>query len=229
MKPTPAIECGLGDLAGRYLGALLDARRRDASDLIMAAVESGEYGVRRLYLEVFEPVLYEVGRLWERNQVSIAQEHFISATTQLLMSRLYPQIFAAERRGSTLVATCAGPELHEIGLRMVADFFELEGWDTYYLGANLPVDAVIDAVRQRDAELLALSATMPGHRAHIGEVIDGIRRIPGLSELRIIVGGGAFRREAEAWRVVGADGVADNAQAAVDLAGELCRSRGPRP
>ena len=42
-----------------------------------------------------------------------------------------------------MVATCIGGELHEIGIRMVADFFEMEGWDTYYLGANTPADAVV--------------------------------------------------------------------------------------
>ncbi|MEZ4381489.1 MAG: cobalamin-dependent protein [Nannocystaceae bacterium] len=211
-------------LAERYLRVLLEARRREATDLILGAVQRGETDVRRVYLEVFEPVLREVGRLWLANQISIAQEHFISATTQLVMSRLYPHIFTTQRRGLQMVAACAGPELHEIGLRMVADFFELEGWDTYYLGANLPADAIVAAVAERKADLLAISATMPRHIPFVREVIHSLRTDEAMRSTTVLVGGGAFAREAQ-WRAVGADGCARSAADAVALAEELCAGK----
>lgn len=216
---------GVGALAERYLQVLLEARRREATELIMSAVESGQLGVRQLYLEVFEPVLREVGRLWQNNQISIAQEHFISATTQLVMSRLYPRIFTTQRRDLRMVAACAGQELHEIGLRMVADFFELEGWDTYYLGANLPIGAVLDAVRERRADLLALSATMPRHISYVREVIQGVRTDAALRATTVLVGGAAFSGPNERWRALGADGCARDAAGAVALAMRLCADK----
>ncbi|MDZ7776615.1 MAG: hypothetical protein U5L09_13885 [Bacteroidales bacterium] len=54
------------------------------------------------------------------------------------MSQLYPYIFNSQRVGKSMVAATVGGELHEMGIRMVADFFEMEGWDTWYLGANAP-------------------------------------------------------------------------------------------
>ena len=63
----------------------------------------------------------------------MAQEHYCTAATQLIMSQLYPYIFTTGKNGRVLVGTCVSGDLHEIGVRMVSDFFEMEGWDTFYL------------------------------------------------------------------------------------------------
>ena len=200
---------------------LLRARRGEATELIIGAVETGEFSVQEVYLGVFDPVLREVGKLWQDNQLSIAQEHFISATTQLIMSRLYPKIFSSTPHGRRMIAACAGPELHEIGLRMVADFFELGGWDTYYIGANLPLDAVLTAVTKRAAALLALSATMPSHLSYVHRLIQGLRADEALRSTTVLVGGAAFCMDPDLWRSIGADGFSADAGSAVALAEQL--------
>ena len=65
--------------------------------------------------------LREVGRLWQMNRLSVAQEHYVTAATQLIMSQLYPLVFRTARRDRRIVAACVGGELHELGVRMVAD------------------------------------------------------------------------------------------------------------
>jgi MerR family transcriptional regulator, light-induced transcriptional regulator len=127
----------LSGLARDYLGALLRGDRREAGRLVLDAVESGT-SVKDIYLHVFQECQREVGRLWQMNRLSVAEEHYCTAATQLVMSQLYPRVFAGERNGRTLVATCVAGDLHEIGVRMVSDFFEMEGWDAYYVGANAP-------------------------------------------------------------------------------------------
>ncbi|HEY5309978.1 MAG TPA: cobalamin B12-binding domain-containing protein, partial [Casimicrobiaceae bacterium] len=49
-------------------------------------------------------------------------------------------------------------DLHELGARMVADFFEMEGWDSYYTGANTPTGGVVQAIVERRPDVLAISA-----------------------------------------------------------------------
>ena len=105
--------------------------------MILQAVEQGS-PVKDIYQRVFQPTQHEIGRLWQTNQISVAQEHYCTAATQLAMAQLYPYTFSAERSGRRLVAACVSGELHEIGARIVADLFEMAGWDTYYLGANTP-------------------------------------------------------------------------------------------
>jgi methanogenic corrinoid protein MtbC1 len=91
------------------------------------------------------------------------------------MAQLYPYIFTTEKTGQTMVATCIGGELHELGIRMVADFLEMEGWDTYYLGANTPARAIVQTVQQRRADVLAISGTMPFHVSQIAALVAQIR------------------------------------------------------
>lgn len=116
----------LDALARRYLDALLSSDRRGASALIMDAVEKGT-SIRDIYRGVFERTQREVGRLWQMNQISVAQEHFCTAATQMIMSQLYPYIFSGTRKDRGIIVACVGGELHEMGARMVADMFELDG------------------------------------------------------------------------------------------------------
>ena len=212
---------GARALSSRFLELLLDARRAEATELILGIVEDGKISIPELYLQVFEPVLRDVGQLWQDREISIAEEHFISATTQFIMSRLYPRIFSAEPRGRWMIAACAGPEMHEIGLRMVADFFEFGGWDTYYVGANLPIEAVLKAAAERRADLLAISATMPRHVAYVREIIQRLRSDDTLRSTTVFVGGGAFCVDPDLWRRIGADGFTSDAASAVTLAEQL--------
>jgi len=207
-------------LANDYLSLMLEGQRNRASQRILDAVESGT-PVRSIYLHVFQPVQREVGRLWEMNQVSVAEEHYCTAATQLIMSQLYPRIFTTKRTGHRLVATCVGGELHEIGVRMVADFFEMDGWDTYYLGANTPKEDVIKAVEQRGADLLAISATLPTHVSEVVALIKDARSSRNGPSVKILVGGYPFNTIPNLWEEVRADGYAKDAQEAVTIGRRL--------
>ncbi|MBN1813719.1 MAG: cobalamin-dependent protein, partial [Anaerolineae bacterium] len=202
----------LDQLARAYLDSLLVGDRQEASRMILEAVERGS-AVKDVYLQVFQRTQREIGRLWQTNQISVAQEHFCTAATQLVMSQLYPYIFTGERRARRLVATCVGGELHEIGARMVADFFEMEGWDTYFLGANTPTESILHMVKEHRANILAVSATMTFHVERVRELIAAARQ----KELkaRILVGGYPFNIAPGLWRNVGADGYAPDAQEAI--------------
>ena len=212
------------ELAREYLGALLTGERHIASRKILDAVERA-VPVKDLYLHVFQPVLYEVGRLWQVNEISVAQEHYCTAATQLIMSQLYTYIFATEKTAGTLVSTCVAGDLHEIGVRMVTDFFEMDGWNTFYLGANMPSKDVVNTLVQRNAVMLCISATISSHLDAVGELIKRVRAEPGCRAIKILVGGYPFNVAPDLWQKLGADGSAPNAQEAILLANQLTAGR----
>jgi len=203
-----------------YLKAMLAGDRRGASSLILDTVAQGA-SVKDVYLQVFQPCQREIGRLWQLNQISVAQEHYCTAATQLIMSQLYPQLFAVERIGKTLVATSIAGDLHEIGVRMVVDIFELNGWDTYYLGSNTPAPAVIEAICQEKADLLAVSVTLTLYLGAVQELIQQVRADPRCAHVKILVGGYPFSLAPTLWQQMGADGCAQDACEAVELANGL--------
>ncbi len=201
-------------LARDYLTALLRGERHTAAGLILAAADSGT-PIRDLYLLVFQPVQREIGRLWQSNHISVGQEHYCTACTQFIMAQLYPRIFTAERNGLRLVAACINGDLHEIGVRMVADLFEMEGWDTFYLGANTPVSGTLQQVTERSPHVLAISATLPVHLQSVVDLIAAARAAG--NSPRILVGGAPFNSVPGLWKDVGADGHARDAAEAVAI------------
>lgn len=213
-----------GELAVLYFKSLMDGERRSANRLILDAVENG-VPVKDIYLHVFQPSQYEVGRLWQINEISVAQEHFCTAATQLIMSQLYSHIFSTERIGKSIVAATIGGDLHEIGIRMVSDFFEMEGWDTFYLGANSPAPDVIDELINRKADMLAISVTMTNYLSNARELIQSIHEHPECENVKILVGGRPFMMLDELWIEFGADGFARNAQDAVATANRLTSAK----
>lgn len=211
------------DLAQAYLDALLEGNRNQASRLIENALEKG-MNVKDIYLHVFQASQYEIGRLWHKKIVSVAQEHYCSAATERIMSQLYSRIFSTERNGYSYVGACVGGELHQIGARMVADFFEMEGWDTYYLGANTPTESILQTIRKHRADIVGLSMSVFFHRSTLADLIHAIRSSEGVPEnIRIIVGGYSFISKPGLWKEIGADGMAEDAAGALELADRLVK------
>jgi methanogenic corrinoid protein MtbC1 len=211
-----------GLLADNYLELLLTGQRQEASRLIMEAVRNGIY-IRDIYMNVFQKVQYEVGRLWQTNEITVAQEHYCTAATQLIMSQLYSYIMAEARKPFKIVATCVEGDYHEMGIRMVSDMFELEGWQTYYLGANAPIASVISSLMLNRPDILLVSATMVYHVKAVKSLIEKVRATSGFEKVKIMVGGYPFKLDPELWKKIGADGFADSALEALDVANKLVK------
>lgn len=225
--PTLIDEGPHWELAQKYLGLLLRGERHVAARLVLDSVDGG-VNPKDIYLHVFQRTQLEIGRLWQMNKISVAHEHYCTASTQFIMAQLYPRIFRTERVGRTIVATSVAGELHELGVRMVADFFEMEGWDSYYLGANTPAASVVQAVVERKAQVLGISATMTFHLRAVEELIALARKIAGAGDTKIMVGGYPFDLESGLWQQLGADLYASDAQQAVDLANQLNAGGSPQ-
>ncbi|MBM7557246.1 cobalamin B12-binding domain-containing protein [Halanaerobacter jeridensis] len=203
------------DLAVDYLDVLLTADREEAYQLIKNAIEEG-LGVKDIYLHVFEPVQKEIGRLWQLNEINVATEHYCTSVTQLIMARLYPYILNSEETGYKAVTTCVGNELHELGVRMIADLLEMEGWDTFHSGANTPKEDIIETVVEKEADVVCISVTMGNYLEEAVLLIEELRSNEKI-ETKIIVGGYPFNVQVDLWKEIGADAYAPDAEKAVKV------------
>lgn len=209
----------LFSLVREYMQSLLGGYRGAATRLVLDAAERGE-PVRELYLHVFQPALREIGRLWQMNEINVAQEHFCSAATHMAMSQLLSGAVPASPCGRTVVVACVSGELHDVGARMVADFFEMSGWDIYFCGANTPHADILHSAAERSADIVAISATMGYHVHAVQSLIEAIRLDSRCALVRAMVGGYPFGIDPTLWRTVGADGSAADADDAVTLANQ---------
>jgi len=204
----------LVDEAEQYLNHLLIGKRDQAAFLIDQLVEKG-VAVEDIYEHIFQATQYEVGVLWQKNKITVAHEHYCTAATQLIISQLYPIIFSGKKNGLKLIACTVASELHEIGIRMVSDFFEMDGWDTYYMGSNLPEEHLIDSLWEHDANLLAISVTLPVHINRVESIIRNVRDNPDFKDLKIMTGGYPFSIIPGLTEKLGADSTALNARQAI--------------
>lgn len=197
-----------------YLAAILAGDRRRAVAVVDDAVAGG-MGIRALYMDVFQPALREVGRLWERNAIGVADEHLATAITQGAMARLYDALFTAARPGELrLVAACVDTERHEVGLRMLCDLLEEEGWDTVFLGATVPLEDLVEMVRRRKPHAVALSASIAPNLPRLGATIRALRDALGDGTPLLAVGGRPFLADPGLAARMGADVTAPDAVSA---------------
>ena len=220
-QPLPEIRrpCRYEAEVDQYMDSILHRNGRRAAALIHEFVEKG-ISLNDIYVEILAESMRRVGELWHTAQITVDAEHYCTSATQMAMSQLYPLLFATERRHKTLLCACPGTELHEMGARMVADLFENDGWDSIYLGAAVPEDALLDAVASSHPDLIALSVTMPQHLMACRDVVISIRAH--YPDARIAVGGRAFESTHELWKQWPVDLYTTDARQLLAQANQLC-------
>jgi methanogenic corrinoid protein MtbC1 len=199
----------------RNFGAFLLGADYAGGLKIAESILERENGQERLYLGLIKPVMYEIGRLWEDDKISTAEEHLATSIVGRILAALYEKMpFSSTTRGKAIV-TSAPNEYHELGARLLADMLESDGWDVLFLGANTPAEALIDLTRKTQPRFVAISLTMPFSIDKVSGIISAMRAIPELSSVKILVGGAAFNKAPHLWWQIGADAWADTPQSAL--------------
>ncbi len=174
-----------------YLNSLLRADKYKAREVVEEALNK-DISLEKIYLEIFQKSLIRVGELWHSGNITVDEEHYITGMTQNIMMQLWPRIFAGEKSGLSLLACTIGNELHEMGVRILCDLMEIKGWNSIYLGAAVPVDNIISALKKHKPDLVALSVTMPFYLEQCEEAVKKINASEELKDIKIAVGGRAF-------------------------------------
>lgn len=207
-----------------YIEALLEGRREEGIRLVREAQRNGT-PVPVLYEEVLAPALAQIGSMWHRGEITISDEHYASASTQMLMSRMRDSFPEVTTNGRRAVALSVGGDLHEIGARMVAELFELDGWDMRFFGANVPTKDAIIKLEQIRPHLVAVAATTSLVLRTVDDFVRQVRSSEVLTNTHVLVGGRPFDLLPDLWREIGADGYASSPSEAVSLANRLVADR----
>ena len=146
----------------RYLGALIGGQRFVCHGIVQDLIQRN-ISLDELYLDLFQKSMYQVGALWESNQLSVSTEHLATAITESLMTLAYPLLFAQERTGNSAIVACIAHEFHQLGAKMVADFMELAGWDSYFLGGNTPTGDILSLIAEKKPTVL-VAQPCPGQQ-----------------------------------------------------------------
>lgn len=214
-SPSPALD----QLFARYLDAQLAGDRRAALHVVIDEGIAAGHSVHQLHAGVLQAAQTEIGRLWQQNRISIAEEHMATAISHVVASRLFEEATPEARLGKRIMVACVEGEYHEFPARLVADFLDLGGFDVLYLGANVPTEHLVAMVRDTHPDLLALSVTMS---FNVGALREAIRRIhAALPSLPILIGGHALAWEPGLADEAGVTSCEPDASCVVDAAKRL--------
>jgi methanogenic corrinoid protein MtbC1 len=154
----------------------------------------------------------EVGRRWEVNQWSVADEHAATAISDAVLGALGWRIEATEDQGHVVV-TCAEGEWHSLPARMAAEVLRQYGWQVTFLGASTPADHLRRFIAEVGAVAVVVSCSVP---IFLGGAKRSIQAAHA-AEIPALVGGRAFGPDDLRARRLGADGWAPDAVAAAHL------------
>ncbi|HEU4412403.1 MAG TPA: cobalamin-dependent protein [Polyangiaceae bacterium] len=174
------------ELLQPYLEAQLAGDYRKALEVAIDQGVHAGVAVPDLHLRVVQPAQHEIGRLWQENRISVAQEHLATSISQLVVSHLYQHMPRERPNGKRALVACVEGEQHDVGARMGADFLEMAGFEVRFLGANVPVDAIV--LEAASADLLGLSASMLSHAPALTATVKAVRQAKG-GGFPVVVGG----------------------------------------
>lgn len=177
-------------LMSRYLEAVLAGDRNEALRIVLEeGFRKGE-SARVLDLDVVAAAQREIGRLWQENRITVADEHQATAISQIVLSHLYPSFERGDRIGKRVLVACVDGELHDMAARIATDLLDSYGFDTTFLGASCPTSELPPKIRQVKADALALGVTMTFHIQAAREAVRFLRTQLG-PDFPIVLGGEA--------------------------------------
>jgi methanogenic corrinoid protein MtbC1 len=115
-----------------------------------------KHGMKDTYLKVIYPVLVRMGLMWASDSIAPSQEHFNSNMIRLKLSTAIDSLPSHKTQANSWLLFLPENEFHELGLLFAQYLIRLSGKRTVYLGGNLPIQSVSDAVENTAPENLLL-------------------------------------------------------------------------
>jgi methanogenic corrinoid protein MtbC1 len=221
VPPPQPPEPTQGALAFR--AALLKGNQREALAIVSRCMDSGHTLVD-VEVHIIQAAMYQIGELWQANQITVAQEHIATAIVQSVMTVALLRSTPPASISKSVLLACVAGNHHTIGLRMVADSFQLAGWEIQYLGADVPTASLIEQIGKWSPNLVGLSLSFAQQLPVARDIISQLSARFGSARPAVIIGGLAISRFDALAAVVGADAHAFDAQTAVGAATQIVSS-----
>ena len=177
-------------------------------------LEKGQIDIIELYESILGPVLNEVVvEYGEDDELLIWKEHIRSGIIKHTLENLSLYVMEEKksldlRHNKRAFILCPKFEDHEIGARMVCDFLIILGFDVKFLGGNTPEKTIIRGIKEEEVDYILISVTNYYNMINTKKTIEEIRSIK--PNIKIILGGNAFKANKSIYRELGGDYMAES-------------------
>lgn len=143
------------------------------------------FTVERVVLEIISPVLVDIGDAWEKNEVTIAHEHYASQYLRTRIGMIFNNL-QIDPLLPKVIAVCGPNEQHELGLLIFTLYLRKKGFEVIYLGKGIPTRDLKLVVNEISAKYLFLSCSLV---ENLQETLETIDELADISTLTIGLGG----------------------------------------
>lgn len=186
---------------------------------VQAALDAGLQATAVLN-EALIPAMAEVGRLFEEGEYFVPEMLISARAMKSAMAMLKPHLQQADVKyaGVVVIGTVKG-DLHDIGKNLVSLMLEGAGFQVKDLGSDVTPEKYVQAVRENDANVVAMSALLTTTMVNMKSTIDALKEAGMRDQVKVMVGGApvtdSFAKQ------IGADWYAPDASRAVAVAKAL--------
>ena len=196
--------------------AILTGNAKSAKAITEAALAEGIEPLK-LVQEYMMPAMNEVGRRFECNEYFVPELLLSARAMKAALELLRPLLAArgTEPVGRVAIGTVKG-DLHDIGKNLVGAMLEGGGYEVIDLGVNVTPEQFITAVKEKRANIIAMSALLTTTMSAMKTTIDAIKAAGIRDQVKIIIGGAPITEKFAG--EIGADGFSESAAGAVSAA-----------
>ena len=150
-----------------------------------------------LLLGIVQPVLHQIGDRWARSQVTIAEEHRVTAVCSsvilsILQAEAIPAAVRRARQPTVLLVSADGND-HTLGIQILEVFLVRNQIPTVTIYPGLPSQEIVSLARSLVPRVVGISAAMPEQVQAALSVAEGLADLPPATRPLVVVGGLALR------------------------------------
>ncbi len=171
----------------------------------------------KLVNEYMVPAMDEVGRRFEANEYFVPELLISARAMKAALDIIRPLLTARGDKpvGRVAIGTVKG-DLHDIGKNLVASLLEGGGFEVIDLGVNVAPEKFIATVKEKHADIIAMSALLTTTMPSMKTTIDALKQAGVRNQVKVLIGGAPITQKYA--EEIGADGYSENAVGAVALA-----------
>lgn len=132
---------------------------RDTVNLIITGLTLAQYPLYQIFDELITPVLHKIGELWEKGNLTIAEEHVASEIIRDSILQIREMVILPSEDKQKVFCLVLYDDQHDIALKMVQILLEQLGFDVFYSGQSTPADSIEKLISIHKPKRVYLSCT----------------------------------------------------------------------
>jgi methanogenic corrinoid protein MtbC1 len=201
--------CDMNNYSEKFKQILESENKEQAVNFAMGLIKNNELDIIELYSNILKPALNNMQCSLADKDLCVWKEHVRTAIVRTIVECCYPYVIAKrdkeciQKRGKVIIL-CPPEEYHDLGARMITDYFTICGYDAVFVGNNTPYDNFYNAADKINPDIIAISVSNYYNLVVTKKIIEGLRgKID--KKTKIVVGGYAFSKDSKNISIVGAD------------------------